>query len=88
MFYAVTKAFCDSNTMPILCQIVNPLYRATGYGRLNMFATIIGGLGLYAGGVFRDMQVNLDLMYQSTALLILICAALGVMIKSQSKCAE
>jgi MFS family permease len=85
MLYSFTRAFCDANTMPILCMVVNSRYRATGFGILNMFATIVGGIGLYAGGVLRDLHVNLSLMYQVAALLIVICALLVAMVKQQSK---
>ena len=78
-------AFSDSNMMPILCLVADPKYRATGYGILNFFSTLIGGYGLYAGGVLRDAHVNLSKMYQFAALILLICAALLFMVKSQPK---
>jgi MFS family permease len=62
--YAFTRAFSDSNMMPILCMIVDARYRATGYGILNMFSCIVGGLALYAGGVLRDAKVDLSHIYQ------------------------
>lgn len=85
MLYAIMRAFCDSNTMPILCLVVDIRYRATGFGVLNMFATIIGGIGLYAGGVLRDLHVDLSKMYQVAALIMVICAVLVAMIKPISK---
>jgi MFS family permease len=85
MLYAIMRAFCDSNTMPILCMVVDMRYRATGFGVLNMFATIVGGIGLYAGGVLRDLQVDLSKMYQVAAMIMVVCAVLVAMIKPQSK---
>lgn len=76
MIYAFTKAFGDSNMMPMLCMVADPRYRATGYGVLNFFSTIIGGIALYAGGVLRDVNVNLQIIYQFAAFIILICAVL------------
>src|SRR5690606_20096466 len=48
--YAFTRAFADSDMMPILCMVTDVKYRATGYGILNFFSCLIGGVGLYMGG--------------------------------------
>lgn len=63
LFYAFFKSFADSNMMPILCMVVDERFRATGYGILNLFSCIIGGIGLYAGGYLRDQNVNLSQMF-------------------------
>jgi len=81
MIYAVTRAFGDSNMMPMLCMVVDPRYRATGYGVLNFFSTIIGGLALYAGGVLRDSNIDLSRIYQFAAIIIIVCAILLFMIR-------
>lgn len=85
MLYAVTRAFGDSNMMPMLCMVVDPRYRATGYGVLNFFSTIVGGIALYAGGVLRDSDIDLSKMYQFAALIMVICASLLFMIRPKSK---
>ena len=74
VFYAFTRVFSDANMMPILCLISDPRYRATGYGILNLFSCIIGGLGLYAGGVLRDAHVNFSQIFQVATGLLVICA--------------
>lgn len=71
VLYAITKSFTDVNTMPILCLIVNPSYRATGYGVLNFFSCIIGGIGLYAGGALRDSNIDLASTFKYAALLVI-----------------
>lgn len=76
MLYALTKAFCDSNMMPILCMVADARYLATGYGVLNMFSCIVGGISLYAGGFLRDQKIDLSVIYQFGALTMLACAAL------------
>ncbi len=76
MVYAFTRAFTDANLMPVLCLIAAPQYRATGYGVLNMFACLVGGLGLYAGGVLQDSTINLSIIFQVASLLVLVCAGL------------
>ena len=72
--YAFTKAFTDANMMPILCMVSDPRYRATGYGVLNLFSCIIGGVGLYVGGVLRDSNINLSVMFLVAATTTIICA--------------
>jgi hypothetical protein len=64
--------------------VTDPRYRATGFGVLNLFSCIIGGVGLYAGGALRDAQINLGRMYQFAALIIIICAAILFMVKPKS----
>lgn len=81
VLYAVTRSFSDSNMMPMLCMVSDSRYRATGYGILNFFSTIIGGLALYAGGVLRDSDVDLGKIYSFAALTMIICALLLFMIR-------
>jgi MFS family permease len=85
MLYSFTRSFGDSNMMPMLCMVADPRYRATGYGILNFFSTIIGGIALYAGGVLRDMDINLSRIYQFAALIIIICASFLFMARPKQK---
>ncbi|MCG8311397.1 MAG: MFS transporter [Cytophagales bacterium] len=85
MLYALTRMFVETNLMPILCMVADSRYRATGYGILNMFATMIGGLGIYAAGILRDSQINLGKVYQFTALIIVICTMMLYMVKRTQK---
>ena len=85
MVYAFTKMFVDSNLMPVLCMLIDTRYRATGYGTLNMLATIVGGIGIYVAGALRDSQINLGVMYRFAALCMVICVALLLTIKNIKK---
>jgi MFS family permease len=85
MIYAFTVVFTQSNLMPLFCMVADPRYRATGYGLLNLFGTVTAGFGLFAGGVLRDMKVDLSRMFQFAALILLICAVLLFMVKSRTK---
>jgi len=85
IFYALTKMFVDSNLMPILSMLVNKRYRATGYGILNMAATIVGGIGIYAAGILRDLQINLSIVYQIAALFLALCVVLLFVLKKYAK---
>ena len=84
LIYGLTRMFVDTNLMPILCLTVDNRYRATGYGILNMFATVIGGLGIYAAGALRDSQINLNLVYRLASLSIIICIILLWLVKNDS----
>jgi len=79
--YGLTRTFTDANLMPILCQISDSRYRATGYGVLNMFSTIVGGLTVYAGGAMRDANINVNTLFQWAAAGTLLCAVLMFFVK-------
>lgn len=81
MLYAFTRIFTDGNMMPILCLIVDSRYRATAYGILNLFSCIIGGIGLYAAGYLRDVDINLGRLFQVAALLMAIAALFFYLLK-------
>jgi MFS family permease len=85
MVYAFTKMFVDSNLMPALCMLIDTRYRATGYGILNMLATIVGGIGIVVAGALRDSQVNLGVMYRFAAGCMVICIVLFIIIKNIKK---
>src|SRR5262245_28154970 len=52
--------FFDCNNMPILCQIVRPGLRATGYGIMNLVSISCGGFGDWAFGALRDRHVSFN----------------------------
>jgi MFS family permease len=85
MIYSVTRVFGDANIMAIMCMVADSRYRATGMGILNFFACIIGGIGIYAGGALRDLDINLKEIYPFAALAIVICALLLFMVKPQAE---
>lgn len=79
--YAFTRVFSDTNLMPILCMVINKRYIATGYGVLNMFSCIVGGIGIYASGALRDAHVNMSLLFQIASFSMVICAGLLYLVK-------
>jgi MFS family permease len=85
LMYALTSKFTDTNLMPMLCLIIDNKYRATGYGILNMFSTIIGGLGVYIAGAMRDSQINLSLVYQMSAIAIVICIGILLLVLKDAR---
>jgi MFS family permease len=82
--YGFARAFADCNMMPILCQVTDPRYRATGYGLLNLCGTIVGGFTIYAGGALRDAKIDVSLIFGFASVSMVGCAALLLVIKSHA----
>ena len=59
ILFGLGWGFFDCNNMPILCQIVRPELRATGYGVMNLVSISCGGLADWGFGIMRDRQVPL-----------------------------
>lgn len=81
MFYGFMRSFADVNIMPILCLDADPRYRATGYGVLNMFSCLVGGATIYAGGAMRDAHVDVNKIFQVSAVSLLVCAGILFLVK-------
>lgn len=83
ILYTLTRIFSDVNLMPVLCMIADSRYRATGYGVLNMFACLVGGAGIYASGLLRDINIDLSLTFKAAAVALLLGVLLLLMIKAR-----
>jgi MFS family permease len=81
MLWALSTAFANANMMPILCLIVDERYRATGYGLLNLFSSIVGGLTIYIGGALRDAHIAVDRIFICAAFLTAFCVVLLALIR-------
>lgn len=68
VMFGLGRGFFDANHMPILCQIIDSRYRATGYGVLNFISCLAGGVMIYAGGLMKDAQVDLNRVFQVSAI--------------------
>jgi predicted MFS family arabinose efflux permease len=84
VLFGFTSSFAQTEIMPILCQISDPRYRATGFGVLNFFACVVGGATIYAGGALRDAQVDVSKLFQCGAVGVAICAGLLLFVKPSS----
>lgn len=82
--YAFTRPFMDANMMPILAMVADSRYLATGYGILNLFSCLIGGVGIYAGGWLRDSNVDLGRIFQVAAVTLVLCAGVLFQIRPHS----
>lgn len=85
MIYAFTRVFSDANLMPILCMIADKRYRATGYGILNFFSCIVGGVGIYVSGVWRDQDMDSNLLFVVAVIAMLLCALVLYLIKKDKQ---
>ena len=75
------RNFTDPNMMPIVCLVSDVRYRATGYGVLNMFSCLVGGVAILLGGIVRDRHIDLSLIFTIAAGSMLFCAALLLFIR-------
>ncbi|MEO5802674.1 MAG: MFS transporter [Verrucomicrobiota bacterium] len=81
MLYGFMRSFADGNMMPILCLVSDPRYRATGYGVLNMFSCFVGAATIYAGGALRDAHVDVNKIFQISAVSLVVCAVILFFVK-------
>ncbi len=71
----------DSNNMPILCQIVRPSLRATGYGIMNLVSISCGGFADWGFGMLRDRHVPLFGIFAIFASAAVVSAILVLLIR-------
>ena len=82
VLFGIGWGFFDANSMPILCQIVRPELRATGFGIMNMVSVLVGGYAVNLMGVMRDAGQPQSLMFNICALaaaasvVIILCVRL------------
>jgi hypothetical protein len=67
--------------MPILCQIVRPELRATGYGIMNLVSISCGGFADWGFGILRDRQVPLNIIFSIFASAAIISIVLVLLIR-------
>jgi MFS family permease len=63
VLFGVGWGFFDCNNMPILCQVVRPELRATGYGFMNMISITFGGMADWIFGRLQDQNVPLNAIF-------------------------
>ncbi len=74
IMFGLARGFHDCNLMPIMCQVIDKRYRATGYGFLNFASTAVGGIMVYVGGALKDANVSLSVVFQVSAVSLLIAS--------------
>jgi MFS family permease len=63
ILFGIGWGFFDCNNMPILCQVVRPERRATGYGVMNMISISLGGLADWIFGRLQDQGVPINAIF-------------------------
>jgi MFS family permease len=84
VLFGLGWGFFDCNNMPILCQIVRPELRATGYGFMNLVSISGGGFADWGFGTLRDRQVPLNAIFGVFAGVALISVIIVLLIKPRS----
>jgi MFS family permease len=81
VLFGLGWGFFDCNNMPILCQIVGPELRATGYGVMNLVSISCGGLADWGFGTLRDRHVPLNLIFGTFASTAIVSIVLVLLIR-------
>jgi MFS family permease len=69
VLFGIGWGFFDCNNMPILCQIVRPELRATGYGLMNLVSISLGGVADWGFGILRNRDVPVSVIFGAFTLL-------------------
>lgn len=85
ILFGLGWGFFDGNNMPILCQVVRPELRATGYGVMNLVSISCGGLADWGFGVLRDRHVPLNVIFGAFAGVALVSVALVLSIRPRKE---
>lgn len=81
ILFGVGWGLFDCNNMPILCQIVRPELRATGYGIMNLVSIVAGGIFTAKIGALRDAGVAPAYLFCFCALAAAVSVALVLCIR-------
>ncbi|MBS1806558.1 MAG: MFS transporter [Acidobacteria bacterium] len=85
MLFGLGWGFFDCNNMPILCQIVRPELRATGYGFMNLVSISCGGFADWGFGWLRDRHVPLNVIFGVFAGVALLSVLIVMLIKPRKE---
>jgi MFS family permease len=78
----------DANNMPILCQIVRPEHRATGYGLMNTASVAMGAVVTLLAGTLRDNDISLRTVFALSAVITLIAGIVVLQIRTNEPVAR
>ncbi|MFO0878117.1 MAG: MFS transporter [Gemmataceae bacterium] len=88
ILFGLGWGFFDCNNMPILCQIVRPELRATGYGIMNLVSISCGGLADWGFGILRDRDVPLRIIFSTFAATAIVSIVLVLLIRPRPDLVE
>ena len=79
--YGLGFGLFDANNMPILCQLVPPRFRATGYGLMNFCGITAGAFLTPLLGRLKDHGTPLSVGFAACALPALLAAGLMLLLR-------
>jgi predicted MFS family arabinose efflux permease len=85
ILFGLGFGFFDANNMPILCQIVRPEYRATGYGIMNLIAVAAGAGVTVLMGAMRDRGISLGVVFTLCAAAALLGGLLILLVRPREE---
>lgn len=88
MLFGLGWGFFDSNNMPILCQIVQPELRATGYGIMNLVSISCGGFADWGFGAMRDAHIPINIIFGVFASAAILSVVLVLLIRPREHLLE
>ncbi len=84
ILFGLGWGFFDCNNMPILCQLVRPELRATGYGIMNLVSISCGGFADWGFGALRDANVALNVIFSIFASAAVVSVVLILLIRPRN----
>jgi MFS family permease len=81
ILFGLGWGFFDCNNMPILCQIVRPELRATGYGIMNFVSISCGGFADWGFGRLKDRGVPLGMIFGTLAATAILSVVIVLLIR-------
>jgi MFS family permease len=85
VIFGLTKGSHDANFMPVITQVVDKKYQATGYGIMSFFSVMSGAVMIWVGGYLKDIGIELDLVFKIAAVGIFISGLVLLVIRPKSK---
>jgi len=85
VIFGLAKGFHDANFMPVICQVVDQRYRATGYGIMSFFSVIAGAIMIYVGGALKDAGISLSIVFQISAAGVLLSGLILLLIRPKAE---
>jgi predicted MFS family arabinose efflux permease len=81
LVFGLARGFYDANLMPVLRQVADERYSATGYGILNLISCVTGGALVYIAGLLRDAHVDLRWVFELCAVGLVATGLLLLLVK-------
>ena len=83
VLFGLSKGNHDANFMPIITQVVDKKYQATGYGIMSFFSVLSGAVMIYVGGYLKDVGIALDLVFKIAGIGVFISGLVLLAINPQ-----